>query len=356
MKVIKDSKCDALAVTANIETCFAAVQRYSREYGLVFASKDYAYTASGGAKSTKNRTQRDAYTKAVNVRDGILAGGIYFRGAATTLKERFTDKGAFESMCYTQGTAAKTTPPTAQVLPTVVYGKTKVDACMKKFMTDNTIGGLKPILQKDARLATAKHECKTGNLASGVTKKGVLETKVGTGSTAVTTPPNCGVKYLGNGYVQYVDNLTVTCAGTGTEPILKGAENCFHDPVNVGGSRWLSRVLLTRDMDEFRSVGLKADVDFDKNAVRCFNTNKTFTETGTGNCWGYKLGSQQLFGEDQFLWMAQPECGLDAAGKKIVGTLLCKQTNVPNTAAVCASKVKWFNGQICVPKFTWVKK
>lgn len=329
MKVIKDSKCDALAVTANIETCFAAVQRYSREYGLVFASKDYAYTASGGAKSTKNRTQRDAYTKAVNVRDGILAGGIYFRGAATTLKERFTDKGAFESMCYTQGTAAKTTPPTAQVLPTVVYGKTKVDACMKKFMTDNTIGGLKPILQKDARLATAKHECKTGNLASGVTKKGVLETKVGTGSTAVTTPPNCGVKYLGNGYVQYVDNTTISCLGkpassAATAPVLVGAENCFHNPTGAY-SMWLPRTThLTRDMDEFRTVGSAGGTDVDATKVRCFNTNKTFTETGTANCWAYEITSQKLWGDAQYLWMAQPSCGVDTAGKKIEGVALCK--------------------------------
>jgi len=80
MKVIKDSKCDALSSTANAEICFAAIQKYSRTYSLVYASKRYAWTVSGGATSTKNRSQTDARTKAVNIRDGILEGNKYFRG------------------------------------------------------------------------------------------------------------------------------------------------------------------------------------------------------------------------------------------------------------------------------------
>jgi hypothetical protein len=96
MKVIKNSKCDTLTTSANAETCFAAVQRYSREYGLVYASKRYAFTISGGTTSTKNRSQTDAYTKAVNISDGILEGGKYFKGAYTSFKTRFTDDGKFE--------------------------------------------------------------------------------------------------------------------------------------------------------------------------------------------------------------------------------------------------------------------
>lgn len=124
-------------------------------------------------------------------------------------------------------------------------------------MTDNTVGGFAPILRKDARLSTAKHECKTGNLASGVTISGVKETMVG----AVSTPAKCGVKDLANGYIQYVDNLTISCTGTGTfvnnaAPVLKGAESCYHESSTAFGSRWLSRATyLSRDDEEFRSVG-----------------------------------------------------------------------------------------------------
>jgi len=96
MKVIKGSRCDSLSNDANAEVCFAAVQRYSREYERVYASKDYAWTISGGATSTKNRSQTDARTKAVNVRDGILEGGKFFKTAYGSFKTRFTDKGAFE--------------------------------------------------------------------------------------------------------------------------------------------------------------------------------------------------------------------------------------------------------------------
>lgn len=139
MKVIKDSKCDALAVTANIETCFAAVQRYSREYGLVYTSKNYAYIMKGGDSSTKNRSQRDARTKAVNIRDGILAGGVYFRGANATLKARFTDKGAFEPTCYTQGTAATTA--TVAVAATSTAAAVKVGDVTKPATTATVVYG-----------------------------------------------------------------------------------------------------------------------------------------------------------------------------------------------------------------------
>lgn len=269
MKVIKNSKCDSLTNAANAETCFAAVQRYSREYGLVFASKEYAFTISGGATSTKNRSQTDARTKAVNIRDGILDGGKYFKGAYTGFKGRFTDKGAFEPQCFTQGKAAAGATPA--VASTTVYGKTAVDACIKKFITDNTVGGFKPILRKDARLATAKHQCKTGNLASGVTIAGIVETKVG----AVSTPAKCGVKDLANGYIQYVDNLTISCPGsTAAEPILKGADKCFHDSASSAGSRWLERTTyLSRDGPEFRTVGAKSGTDVDGKLVRCYNQN-----------------------------------------------------------------------------------
>lgn len=136
MKVIKDSKCDALGVAANVETCFAAVQRYSREYGLVFRMRDRAYDISGGDDSTKNRTQRDARVNAVNIRDGILAGGIYFRGANTTLKPRFTDKGAFEPSCWTAAVGA--------VAAKTVYGATDVKTCEDAYVKLNTVAGYAP--------------------------------------------------------------------------------------------------------------------------------------------------------------------------------------------------------------------
>lgn len=183
---------------------------------------------------------------------------------------------------------------------------------MKQFKIDNKVGGYEPILQSAARLSTAKHECKAGNIATGPTVTGVL-TKVGA--------YYCGVKYLGNGYVQYQDNSTISCQG---DTILKGAENCFHDPI-AASSRWLPRTThLTRDMDEFRTVGSAGGTDVDATKVRCFNTNKTFTETGTANCWAYEITSQKLWGDAQYLWMAQPSCGVDTANKKIEGVAKCK--------------------------------
>lgn len=166
-----------------------------------------------------------------------------------------------------------------------------------------------------------------------MTIAGIVETKVG----AVSTPAKCGVKDLANGYIQYVDNLTISCSGsTAAEPVLKGADKCFHDSVSSLGSRWLERsVYLSRDGPEFRSVGAKSGTDVDGKKVRCFNQNQSFTETGDDNCWAFKIDSQKLWGDEQYLWLAQPSCGVDAANKKIEGVAKCKQTNVPNVKAVC---------------------
>jgi hypothetical protein len=88
-----------------------------------------------------------------------------------------------------------------------------------------------------------------------VTIAGIVETKVG----AVSTPAKCGVKDLANGYIQYVDNLTIKC-----DPLLVGADNCFHDGTSSAGSRWLKRTsYLSRDSAEFRSIGYKSGTDFD---------------------------------------------------------------------------------------------
>jgi hypothetical protein len=195
---------------------------------------------------------------------------------------------------------------------------------MKQFKIDNKVGGYEPILQSAARLTTAKHECKAGNIATALTITGVVETKV----NGVSVPAKCGVKYLGNGYVQYQDNSMIECYGavTAASPkgLLKGAESCFHDPI-AASSRWLPRTThLTRDMDEFRTVGSAGGTDVDATKVRCFNTNKTFTETGTANCWAYEITSQKLWGDAQYLWMAQPSCGVDTANKKIEGVAKCK--------------------------------
>jgi len=205
-------------------------------------------------------------------------------------------------------------------------------------VTDNTVGGFAPILRKDSRLSDTKGQCKYGNLVSGVTINGIKETKVG----AVSTPAKCGVKDLANGYVQLIDNLTISCTGKvdrsqgNVAPVLKGAENCFHDGVSAAGSRWLERnTYLSQDDDEFRSVGAKSGTDVDGKKVRCYNANKTFTEVGDDNCWAYKIDSQKLWGDEQYLWLAQPSCGVDSANAKIEGIAKCKQTNVPNTKAVC---------------------
>lgn len=231
MKIIKDSKCDALGVAANVETCFAAVQRYSREYGLVFRMRDRAYDISGGDESTKNRTQRDARVNAVNIRDGILAGGIYFRGANTTLKPRFTDKGAFEPSCWTAAVGA--------VAATTVYGATAVKTCEDAYVKANTVAGYSP--QKANLVTGTKIQCRLGNLSSGTAKTDLTDYSKSVIADA------CATKELGNGYVQYVDDLTVTCDGPkvgAAATVLKTGKNCYF---NWQSGKWMDKVTLSRD-------------------------------------------------------------------------------------------------------------
>jgi len=351
MKIIKDSKCDALGVAANVETCFAAVQRYSREYGLVFRSKDRAYDISGGDASTKNRTQRDARVNAVNIRDGILDGGKYFRGANTTLKPRFTDKGAFEVSCYTPAEGSGSTAKAA----TTVYGATAVKTCMDNYKLANTINKRAPQVANSATAPVIK--CNVGNLASGLAKDGLTD------YTKAVVADACAQKDLANGLVQYVDDLVVTCDGVAVgavTPKLKSGKNCFFDPVQ---GKWLDRSRFqSYDGELFRSVGktVKAGTsttgDILEGDIKCLNTAKTAIVEGTKNCWAYEITSQKLWNEPQYLWLAQPTCPGVAGAAAGTGIANCKQTNKPCTAADAALFVKTFNGQICVPTFTWVKK
>lgn len=294
MKVIKNSKCDALGVAANVETCFAAVQRYSREYGLVFRSKDRAYDISGGDASTKNRTERTARVNAVNIRDGILDGGKYFRGANTTLKPRFTDKGAFEVSCYTPAVAANSATATAAKAATTVYGATAVKTCMDAYKLANTINKRAPQVALSATAPVI--ECNVGNVSTGLKKTGLTD------YTKAVIADACAQKDLANGLVQYVDDLVVTCEGApvgAVKPVLKSGKNCFWDPIT---SKWLDRSRFqSYDGELFRSVGktvkngTKGDIlDGD---IKCLNTAKTAIVEGEKNCWAFELTAQKLWNE-----------------------------------------------------------
>jgi hypothetical protein len=180
--------------------------------------RDRAYDISGGDTSTKNRTQRDARVNAVNVRDGILAGGIYFRGANTTLKPRFTDKGAFEPSCWTPASGSGSTLVAAKT----VYGATAVKTCEDAYIKAETVAGYVP---QKANLATGTViKCKLGNLAAGTAKTDLTDYSKSVIADA------CATKELGNGFVQYVDDLTVNCKNAADKiTLLKSGKNCFFD-------------------------------------------------------------------------------------------------------------------------------
>ena len=99
MKGITGSNCDSLAVTANVETCYTAVKKYSDDFDMVHKMRTTAFVSSGGATSTKNKTQKDALTNADSTRQGILDGGKYFRTASTTYDLRFTEEGVLTPSC-----------------------------------------------------------------------------------------------------------------------------------------------------------------------------------------------------------------------------------------------------------------
>ena len=78
--------------------------------------------------------------KATNVRDGVLAAGIHFRGADATLMEaRFTATGEFEPSCMTAAVTGA-----SPVAKGMVYGSAAVTDCLAAYKTAETVAGEAP--------------------------------------------------------------------------------------------------------------------------------------------------------------------------------------------------------------------
>ena len=75
--------------------------------------------------------------KATNVRDGVLAAGIHFRGADATLMEaRFTATGEFEPSCMTAAVNS--------IAKGMVYGSAAVTTCLADYSFEETYAGEAP--------------------------------------------------------------------------------------------------------------------------------------------------------------------------------------------------------------------
>lgn len=210
-------------------------------------------------------------------------------------------------------------------------------------------------MNKDYAFATAS--CKTGNVAAGVTK---------TGTAAVATVGQCGMKTLDNDMFVWVDDALITCtSGIGSAAtVATGAENCWYDYKSETGSWKPKATTLSRDHEKFRTVGKTVGTDINDSDINCWDADFKNIVEGAAECWPFEVNGQDLFSQKQYVWLNQPSCypvdpnGVTATALSSIlkGTANCKQTNTPTAVATCNDFVKLNADQTCLPNFTWVAK
>jgi len=92
---------------------------------------------------------------------------------------------------------------------------------------------------------------------------------------------------------------------------------------------------MTTDLPMFRTVGSDPKKNVEEKSIRCWDKNMENIVSGSTECWAHKL-SKKIHLEEEYVWLAQPQCdAVPATTTKLKGTANCKQTNVPQTSALC---------------------